>query len=110
MEAWGELLTPDSLLRNPDGWPEPGPHGGRAAVVRQTENVRDTWDANALDSISDFGPAGGRVVVRLNWRGTGHGPELQMELTCVYTVREEKMLGLELFWDHAKALATLGLA
>jgi hypothetical protein len=33
-----------------------------------------------------------------------------MELTAVYTVGNGKALFAEFFWDHAKALETLGLS
>ena len=110
MDAWGELLDSDAILRNPDGWPEPGPQMGREAVVQQMLHVRDTWDANALEPISDFVDVGERVVVRLMWHGVGHGPDLHLEMTCLYTVRKRKIIGLELSWDHAEALEAVGLS
>jgi hypothetical protein len=45
-----------------------------------------------------------------NPRGGGHGPELKMELTGVYTVREGKVTVNEFFWDHSEALKAVGLA
>jgi hypothetical protein len=32
MDAFRELLSPDVIVRAPDGWPEPGPFVGREAV------------------------------------------------------------------------------
>jgi hypothetical protein len=110
MDAWGELLDPDAIMRNPDGWPEPGPHFGRDAVVQQMAQARDTWDTNALEPISAFIDIGDRVVVRLMWRGAGHGPEMNLELTCSYTVRKRRIIGLELSWNHAEALEAVGLS
>ena len=39
--------------------------------MRQFEQLRETWDADTLEPISDFIDAGDRVVVRLDlaWRG-----------------------------------------
>ena len=51
-----------------------------------------------------------RVVVRYLWRGTGHGPESNMEFTSVSTVREGKIFYAEFFWDHAEALDAVGLS
>ena len=47
--------------------------------------------------------------MRYRWRGVGQGPESNMEMTTVYTVREGKVVRLEYFWDHAAALKAVGL-
>jgi ketosteroid isomerase-like protein len=82
---------------------------GREAVIRQWEQFRETWDADSLEPIS-FIDAGDRVVVRQIWRGLGHGPDLNMEVTTVTTLRKGKTILLEFFWNHAEALETLGLS
>ena len=110
MDAFRELYDPNVILRAVEGWPEPGPEVGREAVMRQFEQMRETWDADALELISDFIDAADRVVVRFIWRGTGHGPEANLEATAVYTVRKGRVFVLEHFWDHAEALETLGLS
>ena len=108
MDAFRELHDPDVIGRMPEGWPEPG-FVGREAVMRQFEQLRETWDADALEPISDFIDAGDRVVVRLAYHGEGHGPEMNFEMTQVITVRNGRILYREYFWDHAEALKTLGL-
>jgi hypothetical protein len=45
-------------------------------------------------------------VVRLTWRGTGQGPNMNMQLL---TLRKGKIFIIENFWDHAKALEAIGL-
>ena len=110
MDAFRELYDPDVIVRIPEGWPEPGPYVGREAVMRQFEQLRETWDADALELISDFIDVGDRVAVRFIWRGAGHGPESNMEVTGVYTVRKGRIVAMEFFWDHAEALETLGLS
>jgi uncharacterized protein len=109
MEAVRESLDPDVIWRAPEGWPEPGPYVGREAVVRQLEQLRETWDADALEPISIVGP-GDRVAVRLVWRGAGRGPESNLEFTAVYTMRKGKVFAIEHFWDHAEALEAAGLS
>jgi ketosteroid isomerase-like protein len=110
MDALRESFDPGIIWRPPEGWPEPGPFAGREAVMRQLEQLRETWDADALELISDFIHAADRVAVRLIWRGVGHGPESNMEMTDVYTVRKGRIFGIELFWDHAEAVETMGLS
>ncbi len=109
MDAYRELYDPDAVLRMPDGWPEPGPYFGREAAMRQFEQLNETWSTDSAEPISDFIDAADRVVVRFLWHGAGEGPEVNIELTTVFTVRKGRILELEFFWDHADALETLGL-
>src|SRR5262245_15579420 len=111
MDAYRELLHPEVSWRAPDDYPEPGPFVGRDAVGRQLEQLRATWgDGDRLEPIEDFIDAGDRVVVRVVWRGVGHGPDLNMELTDVYAVRDSRIFGIEFFRDHADALEAAGLS
>jgi ketosteroid isomerase-like protein len=110
MQALRELYDPDAVMYHLEGWPEPGPSVGREAVMRQWEGQRKNVDIDALEPISDFIEAGGRVVVRYRWSGTGHGPDMRMEFTGVHTVRKGKVLVTEWFWDHAEALEAVGLS
>ena len=110
MAAFRDLYDPDVIWRQPEGWPEPGPEVGREAVMRQLGQQRETWDADALELISDFIDAADRVVVRIIWRAEGRGPEAGFEMTAVFTVRKGRITIQEYFWDHADALETLGLS
>jgi ketosteroid isomerase-like protein len=109
MDAARELFAPDIVMRMPEDWPEPGPFVGRDAVMRQLQRMGETWDAAALVAISDFIDAADRVVVRFIWRATGRGPESNMEVSGVYTVRNGRIVGADHFWDHANALEAVGL-
>ena len=53
--------------------------------------------------------ASDRVVLRHFWRGVGDGPEVNFEVTNVFTVRKRKIFYQEFFWDHTEALTILGL-
>ena len=110
MEAVGDLYDADAVLRGPEGWPERGPFVGREAVMRQWEQQRDPWDEDVLEPMDDFIDAGDRVVVRLLWRGGGHGPDLSMEMTGVMTLRRGKIVHHEFFWNHVEALEAAGLS
>ena len=109
MDALRETQDPDVILQTVENWPEPGPYVGRAAVMRWFEQLRDTWDADEGEPI-DFIDAADRVVVRFTWHGAGHhGPESNMEFTCVFTVRNGRICGQDYFWDHQEALEATGL-
>ena len=110
MDAFRELYDPDVIVRTVKDWPEPGPYVGREATMRFHEQLRDTWDADTLVPISDFIDAGDRVAVRYIWRGAGHGPDLNMELTLVFTMRKGRIFYQEFFWNHAEALEAVGLS
>ena len=109
MDAFRELHDPDVIGRMPEGWPE-GPFMGRDAVMRQFEQIRETFDVPTVEPISDFIDAGDRVVVRVAYHGEGHGPELNLEMTQVITVRNGRILYREFFRNHAEALEAAGLS
>ena len=109
MDAYGELLDPDVIIRVPEGWPEPGPFVGREAALREFKQARDAWAVDAAEMISDFVDVGDRVVMRFIWRGKGSGPEASIELSCLYTVRNGKHMAFEFFWDHKEALEAAGI-
>ncbi len=110
MAALHDLYDPDVIGRAPEGWPEPGPDVGRESVLRELERLREAYDVNSLEPVSDFIDVGDRVVVRVIWRGTGRGPEANVELTTVMTVRRGRIFYSEWFWDHPEALESLGVA
>ena len=110
MDAVRETHDPNVIARALEGWPEPGPFVGRDEVMRQYERLRAAWDADALEPISDFLDAGDRVIVRVILHGAGFGPEVNLECTIVYTVRERRVFYIEYFWNHDAALEAAGLS
>ena len=44
MDAFRELYDPDAIMRMAEDWPEPGPYVGREAIMREFEQLRQTWD------------------------------------------------------------------
>ena len=108
MDAVREVYDPDVIVRPPRDWPEAGPFIGRDAVMRQNVQLREAFDTDVIEPVS-FIDAADRVAIRHIWRGAGHGPDASLEITAVYTVREGRIFYVEYFWDHTKALATMGL-
>ena len=110
MDAERELHDPDIVVRMPEDWPEPGPIVGREALTRWWAQLRETWDADALEVISDFIDVADHVVLRQIWRGAGYGPDLNLDFTTIFTVRKGRIVFIEYFWDHAEALEAVGLS
>jgi ketosteroid isomerase-like protein len=110
MDAMRDACDPEIIVRSPEGWPEAGPFFGQDAVMRAFEQLRETFDSDWQELNSDLVHIGDRVAVRTVWHGVGHGPELKQETTPVFTVRRGRVFHVEDFWDHAEALATLGLS
>ena len=110
MDALRELYDPAIIWRPAEGWPEPGPYAGREAVMRQLEQLRETWDTDTFQLIGDFIDVGDRVAVRFIWHGAGSGPDSNIEGTGLYTVRKGRIVAIEFFWDHAEALDILRLS
>jgi ketosteroid isomerase-like protein len=109
MDAFRDLLHSDVVLRNPEGWPEPGPFVGREAVMDQLEQSRAIWDHDELEPIGEFIEAGGCVFIRDVWHGRGRSPDADMEFTHVFTMRKGLISFVEIYWDHAEALEAVGL-
>jgi hypothetical protein len=78
--------------------------------MRWCEQLRETWDADTLEPISDFIDAADRVVVRQIWRDAGRGPGSNLEITNVFMLRKGRIFHQEFFWDHAEALKAAGLS
>ena len=110
MDAVRELYDSDAVVRPPEGWPEAETLVGVEACMSQFERMRAAFDVDTVEPITDFIAVGDRVVVRIIWRGTGQGPDMNMELTNVLTLRKGKIFIIENFWDHAEALEAVGLS
>ena len=107
MDRLRDMYDPNIVLHMLRDWPEPGPYVGREAVMRQWEQIRETWDADFVEPIS-FVDVGDRVVVRQIWR-LGRGPDANIDLTIIVTLRQGRIASLEYFWDYAEALKAVGL-
>jgi ketosteroid isomerase-like protein len=109
MDRFRDLCDPNVVLHMVPDWPEPGPYVGREAVMRQFAQLRETWDADVVEPIGDLIDVGNRVVVRQIWRGFGRGPDANIDLSIIFTLREGRITSAEYFWDHAEALKAAGL-
>ena len=110
MEAVRELYDPDAVMEAARDWPEPGPFVGRDAVMQQLRQARAAFESDTVEFLSDLVAAGDQVVARVGWRGSGRGPQSDMEWTNVCTIRDGRLINVRYFWDHAEALEAAGLS
>jgi len=104
-----EITHPDVTLRPAEGFVESGPFLGREAVIRWRQETSKVWPDAMPEPLSDFIDIGNRVAVRVRLRGTGRGPEMNLEYSEVWTFRDGKVIAVEMFFDHAEALKAVGL-
>ena len=100
---------PDVVMQHLEGWPEPGPSVGREAVIREFQELREAQEVQSLE-ITDIVERGDRVAARYRWCASGRGPDTEMEFSFVLTFRDGKIIAEEHYWDHAQALAAVGLS
>ena len=110
MDAIREQYDPNIVVRYAEDWPEGSePAMGREAAMRQWEQQRAAFDSDTLELIEVI-DAGDRVLARSIWRAVGHGPDLEIEVSSVSTLRKGKSILVEFFWDHAEAVEALELS
>ena len=107
MEAVRSMLHADATHTPPPGWPEPGPYVGRDAVMTHFEQLREAFRAEAID-VEEVTPIGEHVVIKVVWRGTGLGPEAEIRMWQVSSLRDGLLLSLEQYWDRDQAIAAAG--
>jgi limonene-1,2-epoxide hydrolase len=93
-------------------WPE----GPEARTYHGHEGIREaiavwseSWERMDI-TIEDMSEVGERVVITLHQRFKGKGSEVEVALTStnVFTVRDSKIVRVQLFTDRESALAAAG--
>ena len=107
MDALRSMFHPDVVHTPPRGWPEPGPFVGRDAVMNQYEQLRETFHTETLE-VAGVTPVGERFVVGTVWRGTGLGPNAELRMWQVVSLRDGLLISIEQFWNRDEALAAAG--
>jgi ketosteroid isomerase-like protein len=101
LDAAMSLYAPDAVWESP-------PLGTRFEGLPAIRGFPEDW----LSAYDEFWAEPEEILdlgLRLIWRCVGRGPDAQMEFTIVYPVRDGRIFGIEIFWDHAQALEAVGL-
>jgi ketosteroid isomerase-like protein len=103
-----DLLDDDLDFRM--GGPDYPPTRGRTAVEEQLRSFFEAWAQYSIHA-EGFVDAGDKVFVEGRQRGYGKqsGAEVDSPLFAVWTFRNEKVVGLEFFFDEQKARSAAGL-
>ena len=81
---------------------------GIDALMRFYARLREAWDTDVMEPIS-FVDAGNRVVVHHVWRAKGSGPDLDIDMEIVCTLRHGRICLVEPFPSEEEALKAVGL-
>ena len=113
-EAYLDFFAADVEAR-PDAsrFPEAKPFRGREELRRFLAEIDEGWEGGAgAGVIREVFPVGDRVVARADWGGRGRtsGIDLRSSLTSISTIRDGRIVKIEWFFDHAKALEAVGLS
>ena len=104
MAAMAATLDPEVELREwPDG-PEAGVYHGHEGVREAVAAWGDSWESIEVE-IEDIVEGDGRVVATLRQRFKGKGSEIETQITSSnrFTVRDSKIVRVELFTDRDTA-------
>jgi ketosteroid isomerase-like protein len=109
---WSNLdwADPDIEMVRVDGI-EPGTYRGREAVAQAWISWLGAW-AGFSSTPVEFRDLGDRILVLVRFGGAGRASGLPMDdrlHATVLTIREGKVIRFELYFDHERALADLGL-
>src|SRR5687768_14247314 len=91
MDALRESYAEDVVSWPPKGWPEEGPFVGRDKVMGDWERMRQLWDDDQIEMLTDYIDAADRVAVRMIWRERGPAPEADSEAMAIFTIRARRI-------------------
>ena|SRR5947207_12538138 len=104
----------DDVEGRPDvsRFPEAEPFRGRGELRRFLAAVDEGWKGGAsVTAVREIFSVGDLVVARSDWGGRGRasGIDVHSNLTAIHTVRDGRIVKIEWFFDHARALKAVGL-
>jgi ketosteroid isomerase-like protein len=112
-DAYLDFIAEDVEI-HPDlsRFPEAEPFRGREEFKSFVADADQSWAGRARQEIKEIFPVGDRVVARTTWGGRGRasGIDLRSDLTMISTVKDGRIVKIEYFFDHAKALEAAGLS
>jgi len=109
MDSLFAYAHPDVRFRQGENWPEGDVQG--ADQVRQffEEYIATMGHSVDVEDVIQAGPCVILVRYRGHTRGDHSGAEVELDYTHVCTLRDGKVVLVEVFWSHDDALQYVGL-
>ena len=110
---WETLMArydPDVITVPPAEWPEAETGTNRDTLRHQFEQAKDPWEEERVE-VDEIRDLGDRVLALYRWiaRGSGSHVEVEHPVATLNTLRDGRIVRLEYFLDHSKALEAAGL-
>ena len=77
--------------------------------MREFELNREPYELDTMELVGEIRKVANQVVFRGAWRGTGRGPDLNMEVSVLIAMRDAMFFDVEYFWDNPEAFDAAGL-
>jgi ketosteroid isomerase-like protein len=108
-DAAVELMDPDIVVTDAEELPGGRAYRGRADMAGALRELYDMFDGPTLD-VQDVRVESDRAVglLRVHGRGKGGGVPIDADIAHVFLVRDDSIVEMHVFLDHAAALAEAG--
>ena len=112
LDAFAATFDDDAELITDPSWMEAGPFKGRAAIRAWFEGLKESWDGHDAVVLGELFEVGEQVVARVDWqvRGRTSGIDTALDATSVNIIQRGRIVRQQWFFDHAKALESVGLS
>ena len=108
-DAAVELVDPDIVVTDAEELPGGRTYRGRADMAGALSELYDMFDGPTLD-VQEVRVESDRAVglLRVHGRGKGGGVPIDADIAHVFLVRDDSIVEMRVFLDHAAALAEAG--
>ncbi len=104
-----ELVDPDIVVMDAEELPDGRTYRGRADMAGAQRELYEMFDGPTVD-VQDLrvGPDRAVALLRVHGRGKGGGVPIDADIAHVFLVRDDSIVEMRVFLDHAVALADAG--
>ena len=104
-----ELVDPDVVVMDAEELPGGRTYRGRSEMAGALRELYEMFDGPTLD-VRDLRVQSDRAVglLRVHGRGKGGGVPIDADIAHVFLVRDDSIVEMRVFLDHASALADAG--
>jgi ketosteroid isomerase-like protein len=109
MDEAVELVDPNIVVMDAEELPDGRTYRGRADMAGALSELYEMFDGPTVD-VQDLRIGSDRAValLRVHGRGRGGGVPIDADIAHVFLVRDDSIVEMRVFLDHAAALADAG--